>query len=261
MDNKKSSERICLEKTRNYIPLAPKASKDILELLSGKVNDSERPDFLIKNQIGVIGVEHFLIDTLIGRKKSARSRLRKNEEQRIFDKYHETIEDNVERALSEIGSIVQSDVDAVQNFDYRKFISEFERIIKDHAANAKEYKKLHEEIVKLAFLIEIQISKNEMIGKKRNGQQEKIKGRRFPITDDMLKALKRLPDKVDYVIISIMHENYHKVPYAVYVIDNSKFEESIAPQLKEVYSSFTYDLQTLPFKAKVKLNLEKSDDN
>lgn len=260
MDNKKSSERICLDKTCNYVSHAPKASKCILEFLFGNVINSERPDFLIENKVGVLGVEHFLIDTLIGRKKSARSRLRRNEIQRTFDKYHGAIEGNEENALGEIESIVQSDVDAVQNFDYRKFESEFERIVKEHAENAKEYKKVHEEIVKLAFLIEIPISNNKMIGIQRNGQQEKIKGRRFPITVDMLKALKKISGKVDYVIISIMHENYRNLPYTVYAIDNSKFEESIAPQLKEVYRSFTYDWQTLPFKAKVNLNLEQNDD-
>lgn len=76
----------------------------------------------------------------------------------------------------------------------------------------------------------------------------------------MLKVLKKTSGKVDYVIISIMRENYRNLPYMVYAIDNSKFEESIAPQLKEVYRSFTYDWQTLPFKAKVNLNLEQNDD-
>ena len=79
MEHKKSIERICLDKTRNYISYAPKTSKYILELLSGNVTDSERPDFLIKNKVGIIGVEHFLIDTMMGRKKSSRSRLKTSE--------------------------------------------------------------------------------------------------------------------------------------------------------------------------------------
>lgn len=260
MEHKKSTERICLDKTRNYISYAPKASKYILELLSGDVTYSERPDFLIKNKVGVIGVEHFLIDTMMGRKKSARSRLRASEAQRTFDKYHGAIEGNEENALNEIESIVQSDVDAIQNFDYSKFICEFERIVNEHAKNANEYKKLHENIVKLAFLIEIPISKNKMIGTSINGEQNIITGNRFPITYNMLEVLKKISDKVDYVIISIILENYLKRSYAVYAIDNSKFEESIAAQLKEIYQSFTYTWRVMPVKVNIKLNLEKKDN-
>lgn len=260
MENKKSTEWICLDKTRNYISHAPKASKYILELLSGNVTDSERPDFLIKNKVGVIGVEHFLIDTMIGRKKSARSRLRTSEVRRIFDKYHGVIEGNEENALNEIETIVQSDVDAIQNFDYQKFISEFERIVKEHAKNVREYKKLHENIVKLAFLIEIPISKNKMVGISISGERDIITDNRFPITVGMLEVLKEILDKVDYVIISIVREDCTKLPYAVYAIDGSKFEESIAAQLKEIYQSFTYSWQEMPVKAKIKLNLKQNDN-
>lgn len=260
MEHKKTIERICLDKTRNYISYAPKTSKYILELLSGNVTDSERPDFLIKNKAGVIGVEHFLIDTMMGRKKSARSRLRTSEIQRTFDKYHGAIEGNEENALNEIESIVQSDIDAIQNFDYSKFICEFERIVNEHEKNVNEYKKLHENIVELVFLIEIPISKNKMIGISINGEQDIIKGNRFPITYDMLEVLKKISDKVDYVIISIIHENYRKRSYAVYAIDNSKFEESIKLQFKKIYKSFTYFWQTLPFKKKIKLNLKRNDN-
>lgn len=260
MDSKKSAERNCLNKTQNYISRASKASKYILELLSGKVIDSERPDFLIENKIGVIGVEHFLIDTLLGRKKGARSRIRNSEAQRTFEKYHENIDDNEEEALKEIERIVQSDVDAIQNFDYLRFISEFERIVAEHADRVIEYKKSHSKIYKIVFLIEIHIPKNKMIGISMNCKQEEIKGRRFPITVEMLEILKKISSNVDYVIISVMHNNYKQYPYVVYALDSKRFEESVAAQIKEVYRSFTYDWQTKPVKFKVKLNLEKTKD-
>ena len=253
----KDNRKNCLEMTKNYISRASVSSRYILKILSGDVVEGERPDFLIENQSGTVGVEHFLIDTLIGKKKAARSRIRKSEIKRTFDKYHDSIEGNEENALKEIESIVQSDVDAVQNFEYKRFVSEFERIINEHSANVKEYKELHEDINKLAFLIELPISKNKMIGLRRDGTNEEIKGERFPITIDMLRILKGISNTVDYIIISVMHENYHNRPFVVYAFGNSNFEESIAPQLKEVYRSFTYDWQTMPFKAKVKLNLER----
>ena len=258
MDSKKSVEKNCLNKTQKYISRAPKASKYILELLSGKVINSERPDFLIESESGVIGVEHFLIDTLIGKKKAARSRMRKSEIQRTFDKYHETIDGNEKNALKAIEAIVQSDVDAIQNFDYQRFISEFERIITKHSDRVIEYKNLHGELLKTVFLIEIPIFRNKIIGINMNYKQEEIKGRRFPITVEMLKVLKKISSNVDYVIISVMHENYKEYPYVVYAFDSSRFEESIVLQIKEIYRSFTYEWQTKPVKVKVKLNLEKA---
>ncbi len=260
MDNKKSIERECLEKTQNYISNAPNASKYILGLLSGRVIESERPDFLIENESGVIGAEHFLVDTLIGKKKAARSRTRESELQRIFNKYHDNIYGNEEKALKEVELIVQSDIDAIQNFEYQRFISEFKRIVMEHSDRVIEYKRLHSKLYKIVFLIEIPIPKNKIIGISTSHKQEEIKGRRFPITDEMLKVLKSISCNVDYVIISVMHENYKRYPYVVYAFDSSRFEDSIKMQIKEIYRSFTFDWQTRPIKARLKLSLEKTED-
>lgn len=259
MEGKKTIEKKCLEMTHNYIARAPMQSRHIIKCLFGEVIDSERPDFLVQNQLGIVGIEHFLIDTLIGKKKAARSRIRQSEIKRTFNKYHDSIDGNEEKALKEIESIVQSDVDAIQNFEYNKFISEFERIIDEHLANVKEYKELHEDISRLAFLIELPIPKNRMIGLRIDGINEEIKGEKFPITIEMLRILKSIANTVDYTIISVMHENYHNRPFVVYAFDNRNFEDYIVSQLKEVYRSFTYDWQAMPFKAKVKLNLERSE--
>ena len=84
MENKKTIEKNCLEMTKNYISCTSISSRYILEILSCDVIEGERPDFLIENQSGTVGVEHFLIDTLIGKKKAARSRIRKSEIKRTF---------------------------------------------------------------------------------------------------------------------------------------------------------------------------------
>ena len=153
MEDKKSLEKICLAKTQKYICRANKGSKDILELLCGEVIESESPDFLIRNGETTIGVEHFMVDTLIGNKKAARTRLRQSEIKRTFDKYHYKIDENEEKALKEIESIVQADIDAVQNFDYRRFIKEFERISIEHSVRVSEYKRLNNTISKMVFLL------------------------------------------------------------------------------------------------------------
>lgn len=129
----------------------------------------------------------------------------------------------------------------------------------EHSKNVDEYKELHDDIQSIAFLIEIPISKNTLIGMNVGFQREQIKGRRFPVTTDMIRVIKEISNRVDYTIISIMHENYKGCPFAVYALDNSKLDESVSSQLKTVYRSFTYDWQMNPFKTEVKLNLEKSN--
>ena len=86
-----------------------------------------------------------------------------------------------------------------------------------------------------------------------------IKGRRFPITADMLKILKKNSKEIDYIVICIMHNHYKNKPFTVYTIDCEHFEESIAPQIDEVFYKFTYDWQLSPLKADVQLSLEKKE--
>lgn len=259
MNSKKLTERNCLDKTRNYISQAPKNTKYILELLSGDVKESERPDFLIHNMSGMVGVEHFLVDTLLGKKKAARSRQRNSEMNNTFNKYHGNIEGNEQVALKEIEEILQADVNSIQGFDYHKFIDEFQRIVEEHSKKAAQYRRYNDGLSEIIFMIEIPIPKNRMIGLTTDLRQKAIKGRRFPITADMLNILMDTSEHVDYVIISIMHEDYRNGPYAVYGFDNKRFKESITPQLDEVYLNFAFDWQMLPYKAKVKLDLETGE--
>ena len=102
MESKKIIEKNCLKKTQVYIPYANKHSKYVLNLLNGEVIESERPDFLIKNDKETIGVEHFLIDTLIGKKKASRSRLRQSEISRVFNRYHGDLDGNEGKALKRL---------------------------------------------------------------------------------------------------------------------------------------------------------------
>lgn len=256
MYNKKMTERICLEKTKAYANRIIGPSQKVLTILLGEIDESERPDFIIKNKKEIVGVEHFLVDTMIGKKKASRTRTRKSEITRTFEKYHEDLEGNEEDALKEVESIVQSDIDAIQNFEYRKFITELDRITNMHLSKVEEYFAINDGMDKIAFMIEIPIAKNKIICTNCKCEQEVIKGRRFPITVDIIRILKSIAYKVDYTIICIMHEDYKTEPYAVYAIDNSIFEESIATQLNDIYFCFTYDWQTNPFKTAVNLKLE-----
>ena len=257
MENKKSVERKCLDKTRAYTYYSSKSPKYILEFLQGEVVECERPDFIIKRNAENIGVEHFMIDTLIEKKTNSRSRSRQSEIQRTFDRYHDNLDGNDEQALREIQNIVQADVDAVQNFDYNRFISEFERIIKQHAEKTQEYKK--KKLTEIVFLIEIPISRTKLVGIDRGLKLSTIKGRKFPITEEMIKIIKQVNHDVNFIIISIMRDDYKRVPFSVYAFDCRKIDESLDSMKNDIYMKFTYDRQLTPVKAKVNLKLEKNN--
>ena len=252
-------ERECLSKTIAFIPNARKLQKGILELLKGDIVESESPDFLIRHDGEVVGVEHFLVDTLLGKKKASRNCLRQSEICRTYNTYHKCIEGNEDKALNEIESIIQADVDSVQKFDYVKFIKEFDRIFTNHASKVHGYKSNQDNNFKMVFLVEIHIAKNKLVGINYKFQKKVIKGRRFPITADMLRVIKENSKEIDYVVICIMHDHYKNKPFTVYTIDCEQFEESIAHQIDEVFYKFTYDWQLSPLKADVQLSLEKKE--
>ena len=258
MENKKDIERKCLYKTLAYKNKANKETKSILNQLSGCITEAEEPDFIIKNNEERIGVEHFLIDTLLGRKKAARTRLRQSEINRTFNRYHDNLDGNEEKATGEIQDMIQAEIDAIQNFNYAKFIQEFERIVNEHLSKVERYKSVNK-IDSIAFLMEIPIAKNKMIGltlgESELLQNKIIKGCNFPFTNDMLNVFKKISKKVDYTVVSIMHENYKKCAYLVYAFDNCRFDESFDKQIKikDLYLKFTYEWQTYHFKTKAQL--------
>ena len=257
----KKTEKDCLEKTRAYLPFAMCEKKQIINMLVGETEDSERPDFLIRNDNGCIGVEHFLVDTLLSQKRDSRTRTRFSELERTYNRYHNNIDGNEISALKEIEKIVQSDVDAIQFFDYPLFIKEFNRILFDHAGKVAEYKSIHAEISKLILLIEIPVAKNRMIGINQEEQKVEIKGARFPLTIEMLRSLKAVSKKVDYIVLSIMREDYKDRSFVVYAFDSEKFDENVADQIQDLYYCFSYDWQYKKAKARVELKLEDNGDN
>lgn len=85
-----------------------------------------------------------------------------------------------------------------------------------------------------------------------------IKGRKFPITEGMIKVLKQVKQDIDFIIISIMRDDCKRVPFSVYAFDCRKIDVSIDGMKNDIYMKFTYDLQLDPVKAKVNLKLEKT---
>ena len=250
-----------MEKTCSYLPFASREKKRIINMLIGEIEDSERPDFLIRNDNGCIGVEHFLVDTLLSQKKDSRTRTRFSELERTYNRYHNIIDGNEIRALKELEKTVQSEIDAIQFFDYPVFIKEFNRVLFEHAGKVEEYKRIHTEISKLILLIEIPVAKNRMIGINQEEQNVEIKGARFPLTIEMLRSLKTVSKKVDYIVLSIMREDYKDRSFVVYAFDSEKFDETLANQIQDLYYCFTYDWQSKKVKARVELKLEDNEGN
>ena len=258
-ENKKAIERSCLDKTREFRHFARSYTKNILGYLCGEVIESERPDFIIQSSIGYIGVEHFLIDTLLGKKRAARSRIRKSEIQRTFDKYHDSLDGNEDNALNDIQGIVQADLDAVQRFNYLDFIKEFKRISLDHSKGVGGYIKTNRNLDKIIFMVEVNIAWDKMIGIDGFYRSEIIKGRRFPVTKDMIDIMREIPEQVDYILLSVMHEHYKKTPLVVYAFDKKKLNQSISAQFIQIYRRFTYDMELMPNKAKLRLCLDDKE--
>lgn len=254
--DKKKNERNCLDKTINYIPYTTKGPKEALKILDGTIVEGERPDFIIENSYGCIGVEHFLVDTLIEGKNTSRTRAKQGESKFLSNKYCDNLDGNEENAVKDVERIVQAEINAIQNFDYIKFMSEFKRISEEHIKNAEEYRKNHN-LDKCIFLIELHIAKNKILAFDFDSKCKSIKGRKFPFTIEMIAILKKISCYVDFIIISVMHDNFTKCPYMVYVIDSKDFTKSLESQINEVFERFTYDWQTYPFKTKAKLKLEK----
>ena len=259
MSDKKNLEKTCLDKTVAYHKNASKDTKRILDMLRGVINECEQPDFIIENDKEFFGVEHFLIDTVIGNNNSSRNRLRIYEARKTYERYHENLKDNMNEAVEKVESIAQDEIDAIQSFDYKVFIEEFKRIVEVHLNKIDTYKMKHDEITKIVFLIEIPISKVRILGLNNYYQWEEIKGRNFPLTYDMINILKNVSNKVDYTFISVMQDDYKKVAYRVYAFDNKDFEKNVKDQITNIYLRFTYDWARSPQKRKLKLEVERKE--
>ena len=177
-----------------------------LKSLKGSKEETESPDFLFTDGCKVVGVEHFLVDTL---------RFSDNERVSISRDISKTVPELVEKykrgesfkedpnnmitALNDVGREVTKYANSSNNFDNFLFIKEFRRIAFDHKGKVSNYigkikknKGVDEENITLYFLIEIRYRKQvwNVIDKDGNMHRQAING--IPFTYDFVKTLKKL---------------------------------------------------------------------
>ena len=192
----------------------------------------ESPDFILKSQNGdIIGVEHFLVDTLFDEQQKKNetkyhsySRQRTNEITRIYNKYKNgNYIANKQQALDDIANSINRQLYYKTNFNSCAFEIEFLRILGNHAKNIETYKKAQDgygnPISRLGFVCEIRVDTTDYIWKvynKGKWYEQKING--IPMLNMMwayifiLLGMKFI-DFFIFTIIPISNESNTKTIY------------------------------------------------
>ena len=170
----------------------------------------ERPDFILesKDNSTKIGIEHFLVDTLLkeqGDKKGSKNRMFDAEMLKIYNKYaKEKIRGNETKALKEIGTLINKEHSAVNEFSCETFQMEFWRIITEHCKSIDVYRS--KGIDKLGFLCEINVMTTDNVWEVlQNGKWHK-QAINIPITKAMAMLIKILLlfEWIDFFIITLI---------------------------------------------------------
>lgn len=169
------------------------ACEDIKQLKSWKdisAEHQERPDFIFLDGDRKIGLEHFLIDTLLNEKQDSQSRHREHDIYKVYDKYKDGGYDrDPEGARQGIEDLVNKDLKTETDFDYRVFMTVFTEVFSKHLSRVEAYRA--EGIDSLGFLMEIRVPRMEYLVTDMNLRTHKQRLNEFPITTDMWKTISR----------------------------------------------------------------------
>lgn len=132
--SKRSDEHRSLNAAKEKLP-----SPKVLTYISQP--DQEKPDFVfIDNTGNRNGIEHFRIDISIGIRKNSGLKITEGEIKRIFHKYHKDIENHLDEARKEIGTVLNRTMREWQNFNYQTFYIRFNEILEEHYLEVEKYK-------------------------------------------------------------------------------------------------------------------------
>lgn len=228
-----------------------------LKAIKNTKEDRESPDFLFMDGGKVIGVEHFLVDTIreANNEKESVSRgieesIPKNLEKYEYGKSFQKDENNYVRATEDVSKECVKYFNAVNNFDIKLFIKEFNRIACDihdskralkYKKNIKNDKKVDEKDISIYYLIEIRYKKQVWNVVDKNGNEHKQAINGIPFTYDFVKSLKKLSN-ADYVILYFADGINPKKDRFVYVLNMRDLENTLIKDKIPVFYNFKAEL-------------------
>ena len=183
------------------------------ESRTAKGIEEERPDFILTGGDSRIGVEHFLVDTLVKEYEKngettygSFSRQHSKQMQNIYERYKDdNINGNEYAAVRAILSLVNDSITAQSGFICSVFKREFVRIFGEHLVNINEYRELNSDISKLGFLCEIRIPINDyswVVYNKGRVYKQAINGIPMLETMSFLIDFALRAELIDFVIIT-----------------------------------------------------------
>ena len=223
----------------------------------------ERPDIVYKYDSNIIGIEHFLLDTIMDVKNNSYSRQLDKNKIDLYNTYHNNIENKELDAMKQISNIVKNYFNYTNNFDYNEFIARLHDIKKHH--NTKEYKSnltntFPNTKIILGIIIEIPYNNScnnlwRVVEQNNKTHYQTIKG--IPITTDFKNELTELIDEVDFIII-IMYNKLNKKEELITVINCSNFNESFKQNFSKEFKQFSQIYNKYSIND---INVTKNDSN
>ena len=213
------------------------AAKDKLSFLKALTDISqpnqERPDFVfIDNSGNRIGLEHFCIDISMGSRKDSGIKMTQGEAKKIFNKYHNNIENRLDEAREDIEKVLNLRMREWQNFDYHTFCKNFGTKFSNHYSKIEQYKEewnLHS----IGFLIEFLVPDAKYVVSAKGERLHRQELCNFPITTEVWRILKSSLDKLEFIILDT--NQYSRNKDSIVLIDEENEPKNIFKEFAPLF--------------------------
>lgn len=224
-----------------------------LKSIKNTKEDRESPDFLFIDGDKIIGIEHFLVDTArefdnekVSVSRGIEENIPKYLEKYEYGKSFHKDDNNYVNAAEDVSKDCVKYFNAVNNFNMKLFIKEFNRIAYDihdskravkYRNNIKNDKKVDEKDISIYYLIEIRYRKQVWRVVDNQGKEHKQAINGIPFTYDFVKALKKL-NNADYVILYFADGINPKKDRFVYVLNMKDLEKTLREDKIPIFRNF-----------------------
>lgn len=201
--NKKSDEYRSLNAAKEKLPFL----KNLTDISQP---DQESPDFVFVDNVGNrIGIEHFRIDISMGSRKDSGTKMTQGEAKRIFNKYHDDIENHMDEARESIEKILNCRMREWQNFNHHTFCKNFKTIFNNHYSEVEKYKTKWN-LSNIGFLIEFLVPDAKYMVSAKGESLHIQELRNFPITAEVWQILNDALNKLDFIILDTNQHSKNK---------------------------------------------------